>query len=584
MAEQTLVQKCISSVVQHINLLENRITDLPASLLKDLLPHLNFSYLDRIEAVARLKGVSTAFVWASRWKDLNVTWRYRLKLKQSMEEDWKQKCLESYFHMRLFGNSQGFNLNPSDHTDFFLAAKHMRVLSLFRARDVRRLISEDLRPILTILERELRMLRLLDAKLMVECKKTDLFFILHRLLDHGSVRELHLKMPDSSVLNWLTSRSADAPHARSSPDEGPAVPKRPRLHFSNEAVHDVVSPCCGADRTCPRGEIHALNLEVWSVAEVTRLLPSWTHLHSLHLYVIPLLWEQEVDELVESFRKLFLNPHCSLRDLSLGNICVRAHLAALLTSCPRLQSLALEINLPRDPEPSPSRPFQPNTELSLEKLSIKTVDVQMMVENFQTVLRLAPKLTSLHVTGVKDARPLLHTLPESNPNLKVLRLEDINLSDCHQELLHLLQNSALEEVCLKDCRLLDKCREKKDFLVSFVAAVRSLSSLRLLSLAQNRLASSVIEVADLYSGEHTSNITKLDLSSNFILPADLLEFSRRIETYRPAQRFTLNLCFNPLDRDPEVRSQALKKLLPFCDIRTDDWDSRATMADHVSVM
>ncbi|KAL0190283.1 hypothetical protein M9458_012981, partial [Cirrhinus mrigala] len=72
--------------------------------------------------------------------------------------------------------------------------------------------------------------------------------------------------------------------------------------------------------------------------------------------------------------------------------------------------------------------------------------------------------------------------------------------------------------------------------------------------------------------------------SNFILPAELLEFAQRLETYKPVQRLTLDLRFNPLDRDPEVKSQALRKLILYCNILTDDWDSRSTMADHISVM
>lgn len=73
-------------------------------------------------------------------------------------------------------------------------------------------------------------------------------------------------------------------------------------------------------------------------------------------------------------------------------------------------------------------------------------------------------------------------------------------------------------------------------------------------------------------------------SSNFILPADLLEFSRKIEAYRPLHRFTLNLHFNPLNRDPVVKDQALRMLLPFCEVLTDEWDFKSAMVDHVSVM
>lgn len=40
---------------------------------------------------------------------------------------------------------------------------------------------------------------------------------------------------------------------------------------------------------------------------------------------------------------------------------------------------------------------------------------------------------------------------ESNPILKILHLEDINLANCHQEILHLLENSMLEGKSGKSC-------------------------------------------------------------------------------------------------------------------------------------
>ncbi|GAA6082948.1 leucine-rich repeat-containing protein 41 isoform X1, partial [Tachysurus ichikawai] len=95
--------------------------------------------------------------------------------------------------------------------------------------------------------------------------------------------------------------------------------------------------------------------------------------------------------------------------------------------------------------------------------------------------------------------------------------------------------------------------------------------------------SSVIQVADLFL-EHPGNIVKLDLSSNFILPADLLEFSQRIEAHHPLCRFTLDLRFNPLNRDPLAKGQALRILRPFCEVLTDEWDFKLAMVDHVSVM
>ncbi|XP_053353788.1 leucine-rich repeat-containing protein 41 [Clarias gariepinus] len=586
MSSPTLVQMCISKVAQHMDLLEAQAGDLPASLLKDLIPHLNMYYLHRIEKAAHLKGVSCSSAWAAKWKDLNRTWRWRLKFLQPEKEDWKQMCLESYFHTVLFRRSQTqsstCHFDMTDSAILSVSAKYVRVLSLFTVHDVRKLASEELRPILTTLEKEVETLRLLDAKVMLRHRKSDILFVLHRLLDHSSVKKLVLKRtPDLDAFRWIMSRCKGSDWI----DEGPAASKRPRLHLlMDETVYNKFCASCSANGMCPEGQIHSVDLEVYSLTAMSRLLPSWLGLRSLHLSTTQLVCEKEVIDLVESLRKLFLNPHCSLKDLSLGSMCTRDHLASLLMSCPTLQTLSLEISLPWDCSTTQSVHFTPNMRLSLEKLTLKAVENQTTVECLPAVLQHTPNLSSLHITGIRQAPSLLHALPNSTPSLKVLILEDINLADSHDEIIYLLENSILEELSLEDCRLLEKCTERKDFLVPFVASAKKLSSLRSLSLSQNRLASSVTEIADLFLGEHLANIIKLDLSSNFILPADLLEFSRRIEAYHPIRRFTLDLRFNPLNRDPEVKGQALRMLLPFCDVLTDEWDFRSVMVDHVSVM
>ncbi|XP_076871269.1 leucine-rich repeat-containing protein 41 isoform X2 [Brachyhypopomus gauderio] len=589
----SLVQLCIKTVARHMDALEERVRDLPASLLKDLMPHLNIFYLDRIEKAAKLKGVSTSFAWAAKWQDLNRTWRCKLKF-MSPEADWKQTCLESVFHMVLMRRTQVQNSFPelSASDVLSVSAPYVRVLSLHATARVvcTRLASEELRPVLSALEKGVRSLRMLDARTLLRHGHADVLFVLHRLLDHGAVTEVLLRRaPDHSVLGWFMSRcrgSHRTPSAASGSSgdedlwtrEGPGAAKRPRLCLLGyEEQGSKWTPSCSADGPCPQGQVRCLDLEVPTLSTVSQLLPSCLGLHAFHLSCSQPVVEDEVADLVESLTKLFLSPHCCLRDLSVGNVCDRGLLASVLTACPTLNGLSLEINLPQDHSPSTCPSIQSHHKLALEKLSLKSSAFQTTVVSFPAVLEHAPVLTSLHVTGVRHARGLLCMLPE-------LRLEDMSLADCHQELLHLLENSVLEELSLRDCRLLEKCAEKKDLLVAFVEAARRRSSLRVLALPQNRLATGVIEIADLFLGECSSKITKLDLSSNFILPADLLEFSQRMEIYRPVHRLTLDLRFNPLDRDPELKGQALRKLLPFCNILTDGWDSRSTLADHVSVM
>ncbi|XP_016416377.1 leucine-rich repeat-containing protein 41 isoform X2 [Sinocyclocheilus rhinocerous] len=609
-AGSSLVQMCIVKVAQNMDVLERKVSILPVSLLKDLLPHLNIYYLDRIETAAASKGISSSVVWAGLWRDLDQTWRWRLK-SALPDQDWKQRCLERLFHMVLFTQvrRRGSYLSDlSDSSILSMTVKHVRVLSLHTStRNICRLASGDLRPILSSLETRVTSLKLLDMKSLFKHGRKYVLFILHRLLDHGSVREVVLRRnPDSSFLSWLMSRCRGPQLTVSTAPEtshADGIDSRCRAELEEPAAKrlvldvegnpevlcaEVSSSSSSADR-CPEGQIHALDLEVSKreiMSTVSRILPTWLCLHTLHLHSDWLVSEQEMSVLVEALRRLFLDPGCSLTALSVSHVSGHTHLMSVLRACPTLQSLCLEICPPADTNtcrPQPSVSVTENRELRLEKLTVRSTG-PMTVACFLPVLTSAPKLNSLHFTGIHLSQQFFRTLTGSNPSLKVLKLEDINLSDCHQEILQFLERSVLEELSFRDCRLLDKCAVKKDFLLPFVEALKGISSLRTLMLSQNRLATSAIEMAELFSGCRPSKITKLDLSSNFILPAELLEFAQLLETYRPVQRLTLDLRFNPLDRDPEVKGQALRKLIPYCNILTDDWDSRSTMADHISVM
>lgn len=179
---------------------------------------------------------------------------------------------------------------------------------------------------------------------------------------------------------------------------------------------------------------------------------------------------------------------------------------------------------------------------------------------------------------------LLTTLLESNYFLRSLSLEDMNLSDCLPQILSLLRDCKLEELQLKDCRLLEKWRNKEESLQQLVAAVKTIPSLHTLSLAQNRLARNVCVLAELFSGSSPSSVKRLDISSNFIQPAELLEFAKRLRTHHPPHRLTLDLRKNPGDRDPDTWNTALKRLRPFCDLLVEGWNSTDTMADYISNM
>ncbi|XP_028856270.1 leucine-rich repeat-containing protein 41 isoform X2 [Denticeps clupeoides] len=556
------------------------------------------------------------------------------------DHDWKQKCLERLFHMALYSRIKGEKkyLSQLSEADILsITAKHVHVLSLFGpSGGVCRLASEELHPTLSVLEQGVRCIKLQDGYCLVKHRGTDLMYLLHRLLDHGSVKEVvvHRRL-GFELQTWITTRCRgpdktlakstgngllqqrdlpldttstachDPSHNTShmgSPgihfcvkQEGEMACKRRRLSLiSRTAEVELHSqffknpflPSCGP--VCPEGQITSLDMEVtpYDIAHIlSPSLPFWLCLQSLQLHIRWADKDSELLVLVSSLQALCKNPACSLLELSI-NVAHHTPMEVLLEACPTLKSLSLEIcsapgdsrNMLTSKDPSDQSVF------SLETLYVKSFTLQMDLESFCSALKRAPSLTSVHISGIHPAPPVLHTLSESNRFLKVLTLHDVNLANCHSEILQLLENLMLEELCFKNCRLFDKCPIKEDFLRPFVSTLKGRPSLQSLALPQNRLAKSVIELADLFVGSAQSRITTLDLSSNFILAADLLELSTALSTNRPSQTLTLDLRLNPLDRDPEVKGQAFRKLFPFCKLVTDQWDSRTSMADHISVM
>ncbi|KAI1889333.1 hypothetical protein AGOR_G00178170 [Albula goreensis] len=581
--------------------------------------------------------------------------------------------------MALFGHIQldrHYLANLSWFSILTLTAKHVHVLSLFgSAKEICKLASDELRPVLGTLENNVRCVKLKDTDALFKKDRAVMLYIFHRLLDHGSVRDLVLtRCPDPKLLTWILQRSsreqctasqADLQHlkafevvetekscehrantcshktnlppepqtpgaillnrsSRETDDNMGTIPiKRPRLDVVEKAETVETDAACSAfdffsrlpmdsdcpfpsfaplcslnGEVCPEGQIHSLVLQVCK-DEISRvvspLLPSWLCLRSLHFHSDWAIEQADVLGLVEALRLLFESPACSLTDLSIGTVScsmpVGTLLVQLLTACPALKSLSLEAS-PISPLPGchPMSTAQPAhaTGFSLERLSVRFPQESVNLESFALLLKSAPGLTTLHLIGIHlgghKLGPLLQSLPESSPELKTLSLEDANLANCHSEVLHLLNNSKLEDVKFKDCRLLEKCQMKEDFLGAFVAALKGLSSLRSLTLSQNRLANSITVLADLFSGNSTCKIQKLDISSNYILPMGLLEFGKLLENRPPPAGLTIDVRFNPLDRDPQVTEQALLKLRPLCHVITDSWNSRTTMADHISVM
>lgn len=73
------------------------------------------------------------------------------------------------------------------------------------------------------------------------------------------------------------------------------------------------------------------------------------YLKVLHTFIIcsfvhaGLLKEEEMSVLVVSLKQLFQNPGCSLRDLSMSHVGCHIYVISMLSMCPTLQNLSLDI-------------------------------------------------------------------------------------------------------------------------------------------------------------------------------------------------------------------------------------------------
>uniref|UniRef100_W5M974 Leucine-rich repeat-containing protein 41 n=1 Tax=Lepisosteus oculatus TaxID=7918 RepID=W5M974_LEPOC len=613
-----LLKICIKAVSKNMRVLEKQVWDIPSSLIEELLPHLNIFYLERIEDVAVRKGLSTASVWFGLWMEV-------VKIRPPGNKpikDWRQKFLERLFHMVTFGHfseEEHPRLRDPRFSLLSLAAKYVRVLILSRSlAQTSRLSSEEFRPVLKTLEATVMQLKLREIRLsLFHNDFSPVLFIIHRLLHHGSVQTLVMSkcsISSPSLWTWILRDLEDERRSDFGPNtsgagtglsqeaqgcnqEHKSAARKRRLCVDSE----ILDPGCtlssfpslvSGKGGCPVRRITALVLDVCDevISRVlSPLLSSWFCLCSLKVTCEWSIEEPSLLEMVEALRLLYQNPACSLSVLSITSVCCRmsvaALLARLLSACPGLEALTLgfygaEGNSSSSHQPAP-------IESSLKTLQVEFPVEPVHLQGFVTVLQGAQSLTSLHLKGLRCKTPqlsaLLLALPGSNPHLLTLSLEELCLSGCQDEVLHLLNRSALQEVRFTDCRLFE--RNKEEFLGRFVDTVKAQTSLRSISVSKNRLGNQgLIAFADLFSENSPGRIQHLNVSSNYILPDGLLEFGRLLGRHPPSPHLKLDVRENPLDRDPQKTERAMRQLQALCHVTKDCWNSRTTFADHISVM
>lgn len=638
-----LKEMCFQAVRKHLGALGvQAVLDLPTPLIKDLLPHLTVCQLDELQPGLNQRGISTHSGWVGVLQQLS---RANPEVNLLTEEEVKGEVMRLLFTLIFYGFRNGFvNRNKANlNTPYFLmaAAKCIKyfVLLANMQKTLQSLTAEQ-RPILNLLEMGIKRVCVSNSLDMAKRVMHTVLYILHRLLDHGMATELVVNTPCPIMLAWLlhgrgsqyvNPKLKSLMHSKMTSCISPAASAsvdRASPGFENRALEDQddqVSPCkrskldsvtveeesgkenltmdlhilcqnftpCGGPSAgaCPWGQIDCLEIRQCksnSLQVLISALPTFFCLRSLTLHSYLTFMDSDVLSLVRALKQLSECSHSSLTDLSISVLPYTELVKIILDASPKLTSLHTEVR---------SMICQPHftshdlstEELALEKLTVKVTELQTDLHVITSVLRRCPCLTSLHIAGMtlpsgSSQSQLLNTLSESNHRLRSLNLEDMKLADCLPEILNLLRRCKLEELQFNDCRLLEQWSNKEESLQRLVAALKAVPSLNMLSLAQNRLAKNVYVLAELFSGSSPSSVKRLNISSNFIQPADLLEFAKRLRTHRPPHRLTLDLRRNPGDRDLDMWNTALGSLRPFCVLLVEGWKSTDTMVDHISNM
>ncbi|XP_037530633.1 leucine-rich repeat-containing protein 41 [Nematolebias whitei] len=629
-AAPSLRSRCFQAIRTHFSALgADAVLSIPTSLIVDLLPHLTVCQLHEVQPALNLRGVSTHSGWIRILQDLGG---HCNPLDFDTEEKAKHEVMRNLFTLVFYSFKNHYVLknstNLKNNSFLWAAAKYIQYFLVIPSlHGPLQTLTSDQRPLLSLLEGHIKTVGVSPSWSLSRSNIQTVLYIFHRLLDHGSATQLVLHTECPSTLAWLLRgrgpqsmnvelksllRSSCPPSAHHSPapnDQRDHVTpcKRARLDSEEpEGSTFTVDPqvlcrtlgpgSAPSAGPCPWGRITSLDLRYCgsgSFKVLNSALPTFFCLRSLTLHSSTLFREVDVLDLAAALKKLSDSSCSSLSDLSLSILPCTRLMTTLLDAFPRLTSLYLEVQRvlwgPRFiPDRPPSVVSSSSAELSLEKLTVKLTEDQTDLRSIMSLLRRCPRLTSLHLAGLRPTgstqSQLLTTLSESNCQLRVLHFEDIKLCDCLPEILNLLRSCKLEELRLSDCRLLEKCSNQGERLLQLVAALKMVHSLHKLSLAQNRLAKNIYILAELFSGPTPSSVKHLDISSNFVLPSDLLEFAKRLRAHPPTHGLVLDLRKNPADRDPDKWTRAVQELQPVSLLLDEGWKSTNMMVDHVSNM
>ncbi|KAM8887759.1 uncharacterized protein lrrc41 [Synchiropus picturatus] len=534
-ATQTCLKTiCFQAVRRHFGVIGAKaVADLPVVLIRELLFHLSVCEVTELQPVLDLKGVSTRSFWLRILEDVSLHHASDF----ATEEELRHEVLRVLFTC-VFYNSSRFAFqkhisNPS--TFLWMAAKYLKhFLVTFNPNNpLERLVTQQ-QSLLARLEKHVTCVAISLSFARPEGAAKSAVYVLHRLLDHGAARRVILQVNCPVTLACLlhgegpsaSLSPSDSVRSGQGPGHGPSSKRKKvegdgELHLAMQLLHKTLNSCSeAAGEPCPRGRLEQLEMMVCSRKTLHILntsLPKLQHLRSLTLHSSSTFSGVDMHGLSVALKHLSMSGSSSLRDLTVTGLQQPEHFYLLLDSSSELKSISVDIQPMSCSVRSVTEEIPViDREVFLEKLSVQVARVMTDEKFIITTLKRCPRLTSLHVAGLRalvgcSHQPFLTTLSVSSSCLSHLHLEDLNLSNCLPEILQLLKHARLQELHLVDCRLLERCGNKQEFLKQLVEILRSMSSLHTLSLAHNRIAANVCVLAELFSGSSPSSVRKLDI-------------------------------------------------------------------------
>ncbi|KAF0042469.1 hypothetical protein F2P81_006001 [Scophthalmus maximus] len=559
-----LKEICLRAVRKHFSALDFRaVLDLPAPLIRDLLPHLTVCQLDELQPELNQRGISTHSGWAGILQDMYGP-NYEVDLHT--EERAKHEVMSRLFTLVFYGFTNHFverNITNLSTSSFLWAAakciKHFLLNANFH-KPLQRLTAEQ-QPLLNLLEKHIRSVAVVQSIDVSKRKTQTSLYILHRLLDHGMAKKLVVDVRCPIALAWLL-------HGRGSQDATPELKSlmlcKRESSISQAAAARADIAGCSAVR-----ETRASEDEDDPVIPFKRSM-----LDSASQEEESGNWKPGPDFTVDP--QVLCRTFSPCDDHSAGactwgqidcleirecrSVTLRVLNSALPTFfCLRSLTLHSSVTLRESDVLGLARALKQLSESSRSCLTFLNIGVLPNAKLTEMLLDACPKVTSLHV---EIQTMMWGTLVQAY---------------------HPRTAESDKELRCNDCRL-HECSDTEHCLQQLVVALKTVPSLHTLSLARNRLAKNVCVLAELFSGPSPSTVKWLDISSNFIRPAELLELAHRLSSHRPPQRLVLDLRRNPGDRDPDTWNAALNKLRPLCALLVGVWKSSDTMVDHISNM